>query len=374
MHDKSGTIALVIACVVLAVSLAGLGKVYWNKRALNTASTAPEVAAVPVPTPGEPGLGAATPGAVEAPGAMGLPGGPGQSAQPGGRAARAGGEGRQGAPSAAPTGGGLDNMRGGFPGRQAGTAPPAGTARQFAGSARQGPGASDRVAGGAARSARPGGQSGAPASRPASGGGGAPSGGEGRPAAPSFSGGGQALGPDPQIIAQWDRDLARARETLQNAKVAIRENNQDQLRELLDQALAELPNLSAQPATARTGTGRAGPPPGAPASARLGSTDPADTLALGRRVQELLFSTLDSVRGLSQEEYEAQRNQIVIGILTGLLTSSQTSYGTLGSESGSRLGPGGPRSGAGMPAAGSAGPRSGRGRPAGEAATPPPQE
>ena len=40
MRDKSGTLAVVIACVILAASLAGLGKIYWNRRAMNAADAA----------------------------------------------------------------------------------------------------------------------------------------------------------------------------------------------------------------------------------------------------------------------------------------------------------------------------------------------
>ena len=147
--------------------------------------------------------------------------------------------------------------------------------------------------------------------------------------------------------AELLRNISQARATIENAKVAVRENNQGQLQEILSKALNL---LAAQPAATmpagppgafgpseppsgsggRRGFGPAGPPAGG------GVPEMAGYASLGEQVQAAVFDSFDAVRDLSPDEYQARRSEICTGLLAGILMAGRGGFA---------MAPGGPQGG-----------------------------
>ena len=275
------TAALVIVSALLVVSLAAVGKLYADKRAAQAAETQPSQFSQEA---------WAGPGASEAVQDGEQPpdgGGQGQGYAPGGGRTLPASPGASGAPFA----------RGGTSRFGGGAGPRAGAPRAQPGAPPPGPGDTTGAPGPPETGSPPPPMSGPSGSRQA-GSGSRPS----RASAPlmagaaaaSESGSGPRAAPDPRLTESL-RNVPRVREALENAKVAIRENNQDQLVEILDEALALLPSTTPGGAPPPSGPGgrrpfgagygsgagglpRSGPPAGG-----------GDLLAEGQRMQDLLF-------------------------------------------------------------------------------------
>jgi hypothetical protein len=125
-------------------------------------------------------------------------------------------------------------------------------------------------------------------------------------------------GAPPQAqMAQWAGRVEQARETVENAKIAIRERNQDQLIEILDKALALLCTTPERPRppAARMPAG----PPAAQMPTPEMRPPVRDAEAFGEQVQSVVFDVFDKVRALPEDQYGERRAALCTGLLAQLL-------------------------------------------------------